>query len=376
MAEMTLQRSSRDRDAVHDRLEEWLTAVLPQGAAPEVSIHDGVQTNGMSSETVLLAITTTEDGARVTREYVARVAPAADDLPVFAEYRLTDQYDAMRLAGELAGVPVPTVGLNEPTGDVLGTPFFLMDRLDGAVPPDVLPYPFGDNWLFDASAEQQARLQRSTVEVLAKLHGIPDAAATFGFLDPAVTGHRGATPLARNLAKTRAWYEYATTTLEASPRSPLIERGLAWLEANLPDTEGDPVLVWGDSRIGNMMYRDFEPVAVLDWEMATLGPREMDLAWLVFAHQVFQEIATMLGLPGMPEFLAPADVVATYRELTGVEIGDLTWFLLHAAVNWGCVFLRTSARQIHFGEIERPEDPESVFHHRPLFERLLEEVGA
>ncbi|WP_377324294.1 phosphotransferase family protein [Pimelobacter simplex] len=376
ITEMTLQRSSRDQGAVHDRLEEWLTAVLPDGAAPEVTLHEGIQTNGMSSETVLLAITTTEDGARVTREYVARVAPAASDLPVFAEYRLTDQYDAMRLAGELAGVPVPTVGLNEPTGDVLGTPFFLMDRLDGAVPPDVLPYPFGDNWLFDASPEQQERLQRSTVDVLARLHGIPDAATTFGFLDPAVTGHEGATPLARNLAKTRAWYEYAITTAEASPRSPLIERGLAWLEANLPAEEGEPVLVWGDSRIGNMMYRDFEPVAVLDWEMATLGPREMDLAWLVFAHQVFQEIATMLGLPGMPEFLAPDDVVATYRELTGVETGDLTWFLLHAAVNWGCVFLRTSARQIHFGEIERPEDPESVFHHRPLLERLLEEVGA
>ncbi|MDQ6522615.1 phosphotransferase family protein [Nocardioides sp. LHD-245] len=376
MAEMTLQRSSRDADDLRARLTAWLSEVLPEGAEPEVTIHDGIQTNGMSSETVLLGVAHAEDGDRVTHEYVARVAPAAGDLPVFAEYRLTDQYDAMRLAGELAGVPVPPVGLNEPTGDVLGTPFFLMERLDGAVPPDVLPYPFGDNWLFDASPEQQDRLQRSTVDVLARLHGIPDAAATFGFLDPAVTGHEGATPLARNLAKTRAWYEYAITTSEASPRSPLIERGLAWLAANLPADEGEPVLVWGDSRIGNMMYRDFEPVAVLDWEMATLGPREMDLAWLVFAHQVFQEIATMLGLPGMPDFLAADDVVATYRELSGVEPGDLTWYLVHAAVNWGCVFLRTSARQIHFGEIERPEDPEAVFHHRPLFERLLEEVGA
>ena len=375
-ADMTLQRSSRDADDVRARLTGWLATVLPEGADPEVTVHEGIQTNGMSSETVLLGVTATEDGRRVTKEYVARVAPAAGDLPVFAEYRLTDQYDAMRLAGELAGVPVPPLGLNETTGEVLGTPFFLMERLDGAVPPDVLPYPFGDNWLFDASPEQQARLQRTSVEVLAKLHGIPAAATTFAFLDPAVTGHEGATPLARNLAKTRAWYDYAITTREASPRSPLIERGLDWLEANLPADEGEPVLVWGDSRIGNMMYRDFEPVAVLDWEMATLGPREMDLAWMVFAHQVFQEIATMLGLPGMPDFLATDDVVATYRELTGVETGDLTWYLLHAAVNWGCVFLRTSARQIHFGEIEVPADPESVFHHRPLFERLLEEVGA
>jgi aminoglycoside phosphotransferase (APT) family kinase protein len=374
-AEMTLQRSSRDQASVRQRLEEWLARVLPPGSDPEVTLHEGVQTNGMSSETVLLAITAIEEGERTTKEYVARVAPAAEDLPVFPSYRLQDQYDAMRLAGELAGVPVPPVGLIEPTGEVLGTPFFLMDRLEGAVPPDVMPYPFGDNWLYDAAPEQQAALQRSTVEVLARLHGIADAATTFAFLDPAITGHQGATPLARNLAKTRAWYDYAIDATEGSPRSPLIERALAWLEAHLP-AEGEPVLVWGDARIGNVMYRDFAPVAVLDWEMATLGPREMDLAWLVFAHAVFQEIATAFELPGMPDFLTAADVVATYQELAGIEVGDLTWYQVLAAVNWGIVFLRTSARQVHFGEIERPEDPEAVMHHRPLFERLLEEVGA
>ncbi|PWN04685.1 aminoglycoside phosphotransferase [Nocardioides silvaticus] len=374
--EMTLQRSSRDPDQVRARLEEWLATVLPEGSDPAVTLHEGIQTNGMSSETVLLAITTTgADGERAAKEYVARVAPAAEDMPVFPAYRLQDQYDAMRLAGELAGIPVPPVGLIEPTGEVLGTPFFLMDRLEGAVPPDVMPYPFGDNWLYDAPAEQQARLQRSTIEVLAKLHGIPDAGTTFAFLDPAVTGHEGTTALARNVAKTRAWYDYAINAAGGSPRSPLIERALAWLEANQPD-EDAAVLVWGDSRIGNIMYRDFEPVAVLDWEMATLGPRELDLAWLVFAHAVFQEIASAFELPGMPDFLRPEDVVATYQELSGVEVGDLAWYQVLAGVIWGIVFLRTSARQIHFGEIERPDDPESVMHHRPLFVRLLEEVGA
>ena len=214
--------------------------MLPPGSEPAVTLHEGIQTNGMSSETVLLAITATEDGERVTKEYVARVAPAAEDLPVFPSYRLQDQYDAMRLAGELAGVPVPPVGLIEPTGSVLGTPFFLMGRLDGAVPPDVMPYPFGDNWLYDAAPDQQATLQRSTVEVLAKLHGIPDAAETFAFLDPAVTGHAGATSIARNLAKTRAWYDYAVDAAEGSPRSPLIERAFAWLEANQPADDASP----------------------------------------------------------------------------------------------------------------------------------------
>jgi aminoglycoside phosphotransferase (APT) family kinase protein len=368
----TLQRSSRDPAYVRSRLTAWLNSVLPPGADPEVSLELAADSNGMSSETLPVTITHTADGVRRTDEYVARIAPAPGDVPVFASYRLRDQYEAMRLAAQLTEVPVPRVWLIEETGDVLGTPFFLMERIDGIVPPDVLPYPFGGNWLYDATPEEQQALQRRSVALLAALHAIPDVHMTFSFLDPSATGHEEEGLLSRNLAKTRAWYEFAAS---GGTRSPLIERGLAWLGANLP-ADTDPVLVWGDARIGNAMYREFTPVAVLDWEMATLGPREMDVAWMIFAHEVFQNIATTFGLPGMPDFLRADDVRATYEELTGTTLGDLTWHRLHAAVQWACVFLRTSARQIHFGEIERPADPESVFYHRALFERLLDEVGA
>jgi aminoglycoside phosphotransferase (APT) family kinase protein len=372
-ADMTMQRSSRDQAAVHDRLEEWLATVLPDGAEPEVTLHAGVDSNGMSSETVILDVTWTEGGERRTSEYVARVAPAPEDLPPFPEYRLQDQYDAMRLAGELTDVPVPPVRWMEPTGDVLGTPFFFMDRVDGIVPPDVLPYTFGDNWLYDADPADQRRLQDASVEVLVKLHGISDPAQTFAFLDPSVTGHQGPTPLARNLAKVRAWYEWAATG--ELGRSSLVDRAIGWLEANLPDT-ADAVLCWGDSRIGNTMYRDFEPVAVLDWEMASLGPRELDVSWMVFAHQVFQSITHVMGLPGMPDFMAEADVRASYEEKSGVALGDLTWYHVYNGVIWCIVFMKTGARQVHFGEIEKPDDVEALFHCKPLVEELLAKVGA
>lgn len=374
-ADFTLQRSSRDPEVVRRRLTAWLAADLPHDADAEVVLHAGIDSNGMSSETVVLDLVHTPPGrGRVTEEYVARVAPAPEDLPVFAEYRLADQFQAMRLAGELTGVPVPEVSHLEETGDVLGTPCFLMRRIDGLVPPDVLPYTFGDNWLFDASPADRARLQRSTVAVLADLHGILDAASTFDFLDPAVLGHPGESLAERVLAKTRAWYDFAATA-PGGTRSPLVERALAWLAAHPPEP-GETVLNWGDARIGNVMYRDFEPVAVLDWEMATLGTREMDVAWMVFAHRVFQEIAQLMGLPGLPDFLTAESVTADYEELAGVPLGDLDWHFLLAAVQWSCVFLRTSARQIHFGEIERPEDPESVFYHRDLLARMLDEAGA
>lgn len=368
-ADMKMQRSSRDSSTLPDRLAEWLATVLPDGADPAVTLHSGIDANGMSSETIVLDVEWNDGGERRLGEYVARVAPAAEDLPVFPNYALQDQYDAMRLVGELTDVPVPAVRWMEPTGEVLGTPFFLMDRVDGVVPQDVLPYNFGDNWLHDASREDQRRLQDNSVEVLAKLHAIPDAEQTFGFLVP---DHDGGTLLEKNLARTRAWYDFAVPDIG---RSATVERALDWLEAHLPATD-EAVLAWGDSRIGNMMYRDFEPVAVLDWEMAAIGPRELDVSWIVFAHQVFEAITGMLEMPGMPHFLHEEDVKAEYERISGVRLGDLHWYHVYNGVQWAIVFMRTGARQIHFGEIERPDDIESLFHHKPLLDRLLEEAGA
>lgn len=371
-ADLKLQRTARDASTVPALLEGWLAGELPPGAEPRVVLHSGIDQNGMSSETLVFDATWTEDGAPRTGEYVARVAPSPTEFPVFRDYALRDQYDAMRIVAERTDVPVPTVGLFEPTGEVLGTPFFLMDRIEGVVPPDVPPYNWGDNWLADASREDQRRLQDGTVRAIAGLHAIPDAVTTFSFLDR--QQHPGATPLERNLAWVRAWYEWAVPDLGPSPTA---ERALTWLEANVPVTSpDDTVLCWGDSRVGNVLFRDFEPVGVLDWEMAAIGPREMDLSWMVFAHMVFESITAVFEMPGMPHFMREEDVLDTYAELTGVRLGELSWYHLYNAVQWCVVFMRTSARQLHFGEIERPDDLETLFHHKPLMERLIADVGA
>ena len=59
-----------------------------------------------------------------------------------------------------------------------------------------------------------------------------------------------------------------------------------------------------------MLYRDFEPVAVLDWEMATVGPAEIDVAWMIFLHRFFNDLAQKFELPGIPDFMQRDDVVA------------------------------------------------------------------
>jgi aminoglycoside phosphotransferase (APT) family kinase protein len=363
-----LEHSSRDLSTLPDVMSRWLSTVMPGGVAPEITVESGVDANGMSSETIILTGRWDEDGQPREEKWVARVAPTAQDVPVFSSYRMDHQFDVIRLVGEKTDVPVPRVRWLEPTGSVLGTPFFLMDYVEGQVPPDVMPYTFGNNWFADSPAERQRELQDSTVEVIAKLHSIPDAETTFGFLDD------GSEPnaLRRNLNWLKSWYEFAVPDIG---RSALIERALDWLETNWPADVAatDPVLVWGDSRVGNVLYSDYRPVAVLDWEMAVLGPREMDVAWIIFAHMVFQELAGLAGLPGLPHFMREEDVKATYTELTGVELGDLQWFYVYSGVIWACVFMRTNARRVRFGEIEKPDDVESLFYHGSVLKRLIGE---
>lgn len=364
-----LQRSSRDVTALPAVMSQWLSTVLPAGAQPEVTMESGVDSTGMSSETIILTGRWHERGEPVEQKLVARVAPTAEDVRVFPTYRLDHQFEVIQKVGELTDVPVPRVRWLENTGDILGTPFFVMDYIDGVVPPDVMPYTFGGNWFADAPAERQRELQGATIGVLAKLHSIPDAQKTFAFL---TQGREGDTALRSHFNWVQSWYDFAVPDIG---RSPLLERTFNWLEAHWPKdaATAEPVLLWGDARVGNVLYRDFAPVAVLDWEMVTLGPRELDVAWMIYAHMVFQELAGLAGLPGLPDVMREEDVRGTYRRLTGVDVGDLRWFYVYSGVMWACVFMRTGARRVHFGETEKPEDVESLFYHAGLMKRLIGE---
>jgi aminoglycoside phosphotransferase (APT) family kinase protein len=365
---MRMQRSSRDPEQVRAALERWLTATLGPGSDPTVSDVSGNDANGMSSDTVLFTARWNDNQVARSEPMVARIAPDLADDPVFRTYDLGAQFDVIRAVSELTQVPVPRTWWCDTSGQALGAPFFVMSRVDGQVPPDVMPYTFGGNWLFDAGPDAQRMVQTTTVEAIAALHDVGDPVERFGYLDREAPGE---TFLRRHVANTRAWYQLA---VESGTPAPVIEQAFDWLDANWPSHESQTVLSWGDSRIGNVIYDDFAPAALLDWEMAGLGPCELDVGWIIYAHVVFQSLANALGLPGMPDFLRPADVAEQYERLRGHAVRDLRFFMVYAAVQWGIVFLRTGHRQIHFGERERPADPQELIFNREHIESLLADI--
>ncbi|NMM84511.1 phosphotransferase family protein [Rhodococcus sp. SRB_17] len=356
--------SQRDTEDLRERLERWMAAKVPAGSSVTVGDVTLPAANGMSSETILFDATW--DGEH--HPMVARVAPAATTMPIFPTYDLEAQFRTMAQVREHSDVPVPSVYWSESGSDALGAPFFVMERISGQVPPDVMPYTFG-SWVTEATPEQRLTLQNSSVKVLAQLHAIEKPLERFDFLQLPGSGSTAREAVSAHIADQRRFYEW---TVADGARSPLIERCLDWAEANNPADDSPAVLSWGDSRIGNVMYQDFEPAAVLDWEMAALGPREMDLGWMVFQHRFFEDLATLANLPGLPDFLRLQDVASTYAELTGHTPSNLEYYVTYAALRHATVMYRVQARAIAFGHAETPADPDDMILHRASLTAMLD----
>ncbi len=357
-------RSTRDAEATAPQLAAWLRRVLREGAEPEVVAVTVPEANGMSSETLLFDATwLDEDGERQLFELVARVAPDVSDVPVFPTYDLELQFRVMRLVAEHTDVPVPQVRWLELDPGAIGAPFFVMDRVAGRVPPDVMPYPMG-SWLSEADPADQRGLQDAAVAVVAGIHGIDVDAVDAAFLE---LDTPGATPLRRHLANQRAYYDW----MRDGRTYPVIEEAFTWLEEHWPADEGQTVISWGDGRIGNIMFDEFEPVAVLDWEMAALGTRGIDVGWMIFIHDFFQDICRVFELEGMPGFMRREDVAAVYTEVSGVALPDLAWYEVYAALRHAIVMARVHQRSVHFGEAEAPDDPDEAVMHRDLLRLML-----
>lgn len=338
------------------RFETWLSDAL--GEPVEAESSSSPTTAGFSSETTIVTVRRA-DGPT---DYVIRRPPAADSFPLFPVYDLERQVAAMRAVAASTSVPVPRVVGFEGATEVLGGPFFVMERIAGEPAPDNPPYVLG-GWLLESPPETQRAVSDACVDVLAGVHSIRDAGvlAAFG-------GDSGsASPLRAHVDQHRAHYEWARG---AGSAVPLIEAGFGWLEAHWPD-ESPAALSWGDARPGNVLWLDGRPTAVLDWESVAVAPPEVDLGWMLFFHVYFQDLAERFGRPGLPAFLGRQGAIARYEQRTGTSLAELDWFFTYAAVRQAIVCMRVVGRRAHCGEAPLPDDPDSMIFHRRLLERAL-----
>lgn len=355
--------SDGDDAELASKLAQWLATRVDADEPPRVTSLTKPSTGGMSSTTLLFDAEWTEHGEPAGGSFVARMPPTESSFPVFEKYDLATQYAIMAGVAEHTDLPIPPLCWLEEDESVLGAPFIVMRRVNGIVCEDNPPYVFF-GWVFDATPEQRLAITRHTVDAIAKVHGIDKPAERFPMLD----GEGSA--LRRHFQAQKDWYDWALA--RDGFRIPVLERAFEHLEANWPDDTEPDVLNWGDARPGNIMFEDGTPSAVLDWEMAALGPREMDVAWPILIHRFFQDIATTFDQAGLPDFLRRSDVEKLYEEATGHAVRDLDWYLIYAALRHGIVMARIRRRMIHFGEATDTDDRDDYVMHRKLLEALLD----
>jgi aminoglycoside phosphotransferase (APT) family kinase protein len=351
--------STRDIGSIVAALSGWLQGKLAPDARFELEVLGGPSGGGFSSETVLFDLVL--DGAR--SGYVLRLPPPVDAFPLFPWYDLERQVGAMRLVRDRTHVPIPAVPWFEPDPSVLGAPFFVMERIDGEAPADVPPYVL-DGWVLATTRNQRFRMQAGVVHAIAGIHETPARHDELAFLE---FDEPGDTPLRRHVAHQRTYYDW----IRDGHTFAVVEALFRWLDAHWPEDEGDTVVSWGDSRLANVLFRDAEPVAVLDWEAVALGPRELDLGWLVFFADYFQRIATRYGQPGLPGFFERTEVEGEYARASGHDPRDFDWYLAYAALRQALTSIRVAMRAVHFGEREPPTDVNDLIADRDHLEKIL-----
>jgi aminoglycoside phosphotransferase (APT) family kinase protein len=175
----------------------------------------------------------------------------------------------------------------------------------------------------------------------------------------------GKVGLDQQLAYYRAYLEWAA---RGKPQ-PTTEAGLAWLEANRPDDDDRIGLCWGDARIGNLMFADGKCLAVLDWEMVTLGNPVQDLAWYLFLDRHHSE---GLDTPRLPGFASREETVARYEELSGRSAEHLDYYEVFAAFRFSVVMIRVAQMIVEYGFMEADSDFETNNTPTQLLAKLLD----
>jgi aminoglycoside phosphotransferase (APT) family kinase protein len=309
---MLVAPETRELSTTASTLAGWLQGQMPGAKQLKVENLSYPQGAGRSHETILFDVQWLEDGKPQSRSCVVRIKPVRHT--VFPDDLFDQQYKIMCLMRELGRVRVASPLWFETDPGILGAPFFVMERVRGRVAVSFPPYA-ETGWVREATPAQRAKMWENGVRQLAAIQSTPLAKADF---------LRGPAHAPSGLAQ--EWDKYVRFVEWVSRERPwpVLQRALERLKANWPSHQ-PPGVVWGDARLGNMMFNDeFDVVAVMDWEQPSLGGALNDLAWwLVISEAMHGARPDRAHLEGMG---TRADTVALWHEITGISTTDIEWY--------------------------------------------------
>jgi aminoglycoside phosphotransferase (APT) family kinase protein len=321
-------------------LGEWLRPRVGATGRVEASGLGGPAAIGYSAETTVFRVTYDGARGRVERRLVLRSeVPDPAIYPLQApgiDVDIEIQHRVMVSIARSSNVPVAPILGYEPDPAVIGTPFFVMDFVEGDVPAVQPPYS-ASGFFADARPEQRSRMISNGLEVLAEIHRIDWQKARLQWLLPS-----GEQPtLARQLT---IWERCGRKAL-GGRRHEAMETAAELLHRQLPKGS-EPCLCWGDARPGNIIWRDWKYVSVTDWEAAAIAPPESDLGWWLMFDRTMHEGAGLARLPGDSR---REEQLAIYERAAGRRVEDLRLHEIFAAYRYCVIVVQIANRLVKRG---------------------------
>ncbi len=320
---------TRRVDAVLAGLVSW----LDERSAPSTHAVVGHESPaaGYSSETLLVDIERTDAGEVHCRRIVLKLPPRGP--AIFDRYDFPMQARVQEAAAE-SGIPTATPVATEDDPRWMGAPFLVMPAVEGLI---FSATPVLDRRLSKADPIGNAAFHARFIELIADINRIDWRGA----------GLDGVVPRRDNAAELGYWRAYLDWYADGEDLVPALAAALRWCEAHRPEDDPSPSLLWGDVRLENLIVDDDRtPLAVLDWEMATIGAAEHDLAWMLALD------ATQHALIGrtVPGFLDHDACVQRYEASLGRPMRDLEWYEVLAAVRSTAIMSRIAHLNDQRGE--------------------------
>ncbi len=329
MNDIIVAPQTRDLQQLEGQLIAWISKRLTGAKDIRLSNLTYPRGAGQSHETILFDASWMEQEKPQAQGYAVRIKPTRHT--VYLDDSFEEQYHVMRVMNEHGAVRVARPMWLEKDPTILGAPFFIMEKRIGKVAVSVPPYSI-TGWVADATPAQRRKLWENGVRQLAAIQSIPLAAV--GFL-------RGRTEGAEEGFE-QEWDKYVRFIewVERDRPWPVLHAGLERLRSKWPANRPTG-LVWGDARLGNLMFDDnFEVVAVMDWEQPSLGGALHDLAWWLYNSQMMHS-----GQPGYPYLEGMGsreETIALWREITGIPTEDIEWYEEFTALKYACLGIRMS----------------------------------
>jgi aminoglycoside phosphotransferase (APT) family kinase protein len=336
---MAQQRQTFTLDDLRDGFRTWIAARIPQGEDLDI-VSLELPRSGASNLTVVFDATWIEDGRRRTQGMVGRIQ--ADNFQVFYDMDVFHQSRMMAAMAWHRDVPVPEVLCEEHDDALFDSPFFVMTKVPGRVPPDAPSY-HAAGWVFELVPPDRTRVATNALEMQARINRL-DWRDGFTFLHPAGAATPG---LDRYLTFVEEWARWAVK----DHHFPVVGATLAYLRDNQPP-EGPVSVLWGDCNPRNMIFADdLSVAAVLDWENASLGPAEIDLGWWLMMDYFW---TVGRGVPRLDGFFDREETIGRYEDLIGRAVGEMGYYEILAWLRFELVIIRTFDMRLEDGAIEGP----------------------